>query len=168
MELSRFFDQFPAFHQWVKDKKLTLKDLTILTEFKDSSSLKPLLEWIELCKPTHSEGMQILELGGELLLMNKSLDSLLFKEQKAFSLIECLKKLRQPETSSRDERKSKIINSLGWTDSIKAKWIRQNDRGALSISFNSFSLRDFKQKIQKLDSIYDQLNEGSEKLWKDG
>ena len=95
--------------------------------------------------------------------MNKCLNPLLQKEQKASVLISCLKKLRQPESSARDEKKSKIVNNLDWTNSIKAKWIRQNDRGALSIHFQSFSIKDFKQKIQKLHSIYKTLNESSEK-----
>ena len=166
MELSKIFDQFPKFHRWVKDKKLSPKELAILTEFQNLSKLKPLLQWIESHKATHSQGAQILELGGELLLMNRPLSSLLFKEQKASSLIECLKKLRLSESSSRDEKKSQIVNSLDWSSSIKAQWIRQNDRGALSIHFNSFSLQDFKQKIQNLNSVYKQLDEREEKLWK--
>ena len=166
MELLKVFNQFPAFHKWAKDKQLKPKDLTIVTEFKNISSLKPLLQWIESHKPTHSQGIQILELGGELLLMNKPFHSLLEKERKASSLIERLKKLRLVESCSRDDKKSKIVSSLAWSHSIKAKWIRQNDRGALSIHFQSFSLRDFQQKIQKLSSVYKQLSEGSEKLWR--
>ena len=166
MELLKIFHQFPVFYKWAKDKQLNPKDLTIVTEFKSISPLKPLIQWIESHKPTHSQGIQILELGGELLLMNKPVHSLLEKEKKAASLIEQLKKLRLAESLSRDDKKSKIVNSLAWSHAIKAKWIRQNDRGALSIHFQSFSLRDFQQKIQKLNSVYKQLSEGSEKLWK--
>ena len=167
MELSKIFDQFPAFQQWVENKKLNSKDLTILTEIQNLSSLKPLIEWIETHKVTHSEGVQILDLGGESILMDKTLTSFLFKEEKASSLIEHLKKIRQAESFSRDEKKSQIVKKLNLTNFIKTKWIRENDRGALSIHFNTFSLRDFKQKIQKLNSIYNQLNEGADKLWKD-
>ncbi len=165
MELSEIFNQFPTFHQWVKEKKITEKDLSILTEFKNCSTIKPLLKWIENYKPTHSQGVQILDLGGELLLMDKSLNQILLKEQKVSLLIEKLKKLRKPKSSVHDEERSKIVAGLSWTNSIKAKWIRQNDRGALSIHFNSFSMKDFKQKIQKLNSIYKQLNDSSKKLW---
>ena len=167
VSISEIFNQFPIFHQWVKNKKLSERDLSILTEFKNCSSIKPLLKWIENNKPTHSQGIQILDLGGELLLMDKPLNQLLSKRQKALLLIESLKKLRKPKSSAYDEEQSKIVSKLDWTNSIKAKWIRQNDRGALSIHFNSFSMKDFKQKIQKLNSIHKSLNEDSNKLWKD-
>ena len=166
MELSNIFDQFPKFYSWAENKKLQPKELSILTEFKDSSSVKPLIQWITNYKPTHSQGVQILELGGELILMNKTFDSVLLKETNAGCLINGLKKLRLPNNSARNEEKSKIVNSLDWPSSIQAKWIRQNDRGALSIQFKSFSMKDFKQKIQKLNSVYNQLNESNEKLWK--
>ena len=167
MKLSEIFDQFPEFQKWVENKKLNSKELTILTEFKNGSSLKSLLQWIENQKPTHSQGVQILELGGELLLMNKPFDSLLIREAQAPSLIEQLKKLRFSKTYSRDDKKSKIVTGLPWPSSIQAKWIRQGDRGALSVQFKSFSMKDFKQKIQKLNSVYDQLDKEPEKLWKE-
>ena len=166
MKLSKIFDQFPKFHEWAKSKKLTSKELSILTEFQNSSPLQPLIQWIENHKPTHSQGTQILELGGELLLMDKPFHSLLSEKTKASFLIEQLKKQRLMESSVRDENKSKIVNSLPWSSSIQAKWIRQGDRGALSVQFQSFSLKDFKQKIQKMESIYNQLNKKAEKLWK--
>ena len=166
MELSKIFDQFPSFYYWVKEKKLNSKDLTILTEFKKTSDFKSLLQWIEKYQPSHSQGVQILDFGGELLLMNKVVEPSLLKNQKASSLIESLKKLRLATSSFRDEEKSNLVKSLAWTASIKAKWNRQNDRGALSIHFDTFSLKDFKQKIQKLNSIYDQLNQNSKKLWR--
>ena len=167
MELSQIFKRFPAFYRWSAKKKLNSKDLSLLTEFKDSSAFESLIQWIEKREPGHSEGRQILDLGGELLLMGRSLKALLERETKAPELIEKLKKLRWPETMGRDEKKSKIIDSLNWPNSIKARWIRQNDRGALSIHFQSFSLRDMKQKIQKLNSAYKQLCGSSEKLWRE-
>ena len=167
MELSLIFKSFPLFHKWVKEKKLNTKELTILEEFENLSKIKPLLQWIETYKVTHSEGIQILEYAGELLLMNQDLNSLFQKQKKASLLIEQLKKLRHPESSSRDEEKSQMATNLNWSPSIKAKWVRKNDKGGLSVSFHSFSLRDLKQKIQNLNSIYKQLEETSDKLWKE-
>ncbi len=167
MELSEIFDQFPAFQKWAENKKLAPPELDILTEFNTSQPLKPLLRWLETRQPTHSQGAQILELGGELLLMNKPLDSRWLNEAQAPELIKKLQKLRLAETSRRDEKKSKIVQSLSWPPSIQAQWIRQGDRGALSVQFKSFSLKDFQQKIQKLNSVYSQLSQAPEKLWKD-
>ena len=167
MELSQIFKRFPAFHSWFVKKKLNLKDLSILTEFKDSLAFEPLIEWMGKREPSHFEGRQILDLGGELLLMGKPLKALLERETKAPELIESLKKLRWAETMRRDEQKSQIVKSLKGPSSIKAQWIRQNDKGALSIHFKSCSLQDLKQKIQSLNALYKQLGDGSKKLWRD-
>lgn len=166
MSLSTIFCQYPDFQKWVQNKKLNTQHLSILTEFEDISVLKPLIQWIEQHQPSHSQGEQILELGGELLLMDKTIEPILLKEHQASSLIESLKKHRTPCVFLRDKNKSELLKNMDWPQSIKSKWVRQNDKGALSIHFHSFSLRDFKQKIQKLNSIYKQLNEGSQKLWK--
>lgn len=166
-ELSEIFKQFPHFQKWAEDKKLNSKDLTILTEFKNINSIKTLIQWIENRCPTHSEGVQILEIGGELILMNQPINSILSKESTSSSLIASLKKLRWVESSLRDEKKSKIVSQLSHSNSLKTNWVRQGDRGALSIQFKSFSMRDLKQKIQQICSIYKQLDEGKEKLWRE-
>ena len=167
MEISLIFKKFPPFHQWVKDKKLNTKELTILEEFKKDSPIKSLLLWIANHKVTHSEGLQILDYAGELILMNENLDSLFQKQTKASALIEQLKKLRNPKSSARSAKKSQIVKHLPWNPSIKAKWLRQNDKEGIFISFPIFSLKDFKQKIQNLNSIYKQLEESKNKLWKE-
>ena len=149
MELSKIFKQFPHFHKWVKDKKLNAQNLSILTEFKNNLAFKPLIHWIEKHQPTHSQGRQILELGGECLLMNKPLSPNLLKETKASLFIEGLKKLRLRESFTRDEKKAQIVQSQDWGPRVNAQWLRQNDRGALSIQFQSFSLQDFKTKNTK-------------------
>jgi len=166
MNLSKILEEFPKFKKWVKNKKLSDQDLNILTEFEPNSLLKPLLKWIEDQRPSHSQGKQILNLGGELLLMNKDIKTLLSKEHQAPELIQSLKQKRNHNTFKRDQNKSGLIDNLNWPSSIKAKWIRQNDRGALSIHFQSFSLRDFKQKIQKLNSVYKQMSEQDIKIFK--
>ena len=166
MELSEIFKQFPLFHKWAENKKLNAQDLSILTEFEISLPFKSLIQWIEKHQPTHSEGLQILDLGGECLLMRRSLSSGLLKEAKASLFIEGLKKLRLKESFARDEKKKRIVQNQAW-GVIKARWLRQGDRGALSIQFQSFSLQDFKQKIQKLNSVYESLNKEPEKLWGD-
>ena len=164
VDLYDIFYKFPEFYKWVQKKKLTSRDLSILTEIKKESQIKSLLSLIELYNPTYSEGLQILEWGGEILLMEKSIKSLASRK-KTFELIEDLKKLRHPETSLRDEQKSQTINSLNWPSSFRAQWMRKGDRGGVSIRFEIFSLKDLKQRIQHLESVYKKLEKT--KLWKE-
>ena len=165
MEIKEIFKEFPQFYKWSLEKKLNSTDLSILTEFKNSSSLKTLIEWIENHSVSHSEGKQILELGGELILMNQSIQALLQKHKKAKALIIDLKQLRYPIYTQQEKRKAKIIKELDLGSSLKAVWRQDKDRGALSVQFQSFSLKDLKQKIKKLEAIYKQLEEGKEQLW---
>ncbi len=167
MELSFILNQFPDFQKWVKDKKLSPKELEILTEFQKPKTFEPLLEWIAQQRPSHSEGVQILDLGGEWLLMGHGVEPSLLKEKKASLLIKGLKKLRQAEINGRDEKRAKIARRLSASSSIKIQWIRQNDRAGLFVQFHSFSLRELKQKIQQLHSIAKKTSEGPEKLWRD-
>ena len=153
MNLEFIFETFPRFHTWSLQKKLNKTDLSILTEFHNIQKIQALISWIEDHHVSHSQGVQILDLGGELLLMNKSLLSTLKQNQKSDQLIEQLRKLRFPKSSSRDKKKSQILTELQSGKSIKAKWIREKDRTGVQLEFKSFSLKDFKQKIQKLNSI---------------
>ena len=166
MELPTIFTQFPLFKQWVEDKKLNVRDLSILTEFKSSAPFKPLIKWIEKHKPSHSEGKLILELAGELLLIEAPITFLLLKNKTAKGLMAELKKIRYPKTLFRDQKKSQIIQQLDWPPTIKAKWVREGDKGALSISFKSFSLKDFEQKIKTLTLASQQLSKKPNQLWK--
>ena len=104
MTLKNIFKKWPVFHKWSKDKKLNSTDLSILTEFKKASSFKSLIEWIEKQPVSHSEGKQILELGGELLLMNQAIQDVLDQNTQAKSLIKDLKKLRFPIYYSKQKK----------------------------------------------------------------
>ena len=96
MDLKEIFKNHPLFHKWSFEKKLNSTDLSILTEFKNNSSFKTLIQWIEKHYVSHSEGKQILELGGELLLMKQSIQAVLQRNKQAKNLIKDLKKLRFP------------------------------------------------------------------------
>ena len=91
MEIKEVFKKHPLFYKWSLEKKLNSTDLSILTEFKNVSTVKTLIEWIEKHSVSHSEGKKILELGGELLLMNQSIQLILEKNKQAKNLIKDLK-----------------------------------------------------------------------------
>ena len=104
MELKEIFKKHPLFHKWSQEKKLNSTDLNILTEFKKIDTFKALIEWIEKHPTSHSEGKQILELGGELLLMNQAIQAILKKNKQAKTLITDLKKLRFPIYHSKQKK----------------------------------------------------------------
>lgn len=164
MNLSRIFETFPNFHKWSQQKKLDESHLDILTEFKDTNQIKALIQWIEQNHVSHSQGVQILELAGELILMGKPIKASLDNNKKAGLLIEDLKKIRQPQSSYQTTRQSQIVKNLKLSSAVKAKQIRDKDQSGLSVEFKSFSLKDFKNKIGVLKSLYEQLEK--ERFWK--
>lgn len=167
MTLNFIFKRFPKFYSWCQSKKLQPTDLSILTEFKDISSIEPLIHWIEQHPASHSEGKQILELGGELILMDQDIQTLLHEHSLAKNLIKVLRQLRFPKHTIRKKQKEKIIKELQKDNSLKMTWREDKDKSALAVQFQSFSLKDLKQKVKQLEYIYTTLNKSKEKLWSD-
>ena len=165
MELKNILEQFPDFQQWVENKKPGPASLSLLMEFSDTKTLQVILNWIGRHRPSHSQGIQILELAGELLLMGTPLDTLFETTTNLENLLKQLKLLRYPMASKQEEQKSKIIQSLSWPRQMKGRWIRQNDLSGLEIQFRCFSIKDLKQKIQGLEHIYNQLEKKGNNLW---
>ena len=149
MKIDLIFKEFPAFYKWTVKKQLNETHLSILTEFKDSNQIKNLIFWIENHTVTHSQGVQILDLAGELLLMSKNINPLLEKHQESDTLIKKLKKLRFPESSLREERKKELLNKLNLAESIEAKWIREKDRTGIQLQFKKLLRKRFKTKDRK-------------------
>ena len=224
MNLPEILSRFPAFKAWAEKKKLSPREMDILTEFPDgcfavsaggsyskalckaapekaagrlsegapralpeksaarrfenlpgalsekrlpTKSPAPLLEWIARHSPSHSQGAQILELGGELLLMGWELAPLLQKESSSKNLLAGLRSLRRPMASAKARQKEDVLKTLPWPRAMKGQWIRQGDQSGLEIRFQSFSLKDLGQKIKSLERIYKQLEKRSNGLWGD-
>lgn len=165
MKLKKILTQFPDFQKWVKNRKSDFSHLSLLTEFSDLQKLQSLLNWISKNNPSHSKGIQTLELAGELLLMNVSLDAIFNTTQNPEELLKQLKKLRHPIASEQEERRSKIVQNLPWQRHTKGRWIRQNDKTGLEVQFQCFSMKEFKQKLQNLQHIAEQMEKEAPDLW---
>ena len=154
----------PLFNKWSEEKKLSFKELSILNLLSENQA-GPLLDWIASYRPSHSQGAEILELSGELLMM-KCLPIDIFQTyREPKGLLKRLRQLRYPLTLGEDERKSQYIKTLPWPKKLKSQWIRKNDKSGLNISFTSFSLKDFYENIKSLERLYTQIKK-EETLWK--
>ena len=165
MKINDMLKQFPDFQQWVKDKKVTTSHLSLLTEFSDTQTPQSLLNWIGRNQPSHSQGIQMLELAGELLLMGITLNDTFETTQTPEILLQKLKTLRHPLASKKEEQKTKMIQALPWSKHMKGRWIRQSDRTGLEVQFRCFSMKELKQKIQSLQHIVQQMEEKKKNPW---
>ena len=152
------------FCKWAEEKKLSSKELRILNQLPKEQA-HPLLDWIASYKPSHSQGVEILELSGELLLMECLPAEIFQSHQEPNSLLKKLRQLRYPLTLGADERKSQYIKTLSWSKKLKGQWIRKNDKSGLNISCTAFCLKDFYENIKSLERLYTQIKK-EETLWK--
>lgn len=157
-----------SFQEWVSQKGVGPRDLEILKAV-NVSDLSPLFEkWIsfELSK---SEGVQALEYATELFLLGKAWSEILPGDwtTKGGSLVDHLKKQRYPETSLKDESRSKGVRSLPWPTQIQAQWSRKGDQAGIEIRFRVSSLSDLNKKLRGLEKVEKALeNPSSTMLWK--
>ena len=154
----------PLFCKWLEEKKLSSSELSILKQLSEEQAL-PLLDWIGAHSPSHSQGVEILELSGELLLMDKLPRAVFQALQEPKALLKKLRGLRYPLTLGEDEKKFQYIKTLPWSKQLKGQWIRKNDKSGLHITFTVFSLKDFHGKIKSLETLYNQLKKEGV-LWK--
>lgn len=164
MKWEQIKSQNPLFFKWVEEKKLSEKEIRILKQLSEKESL-PLLNWIAKNRPSHSQGAEILELSGELLLMGQLPLDIFQNSKESTILLKKLRKLRYPLSVGKDEKRSEYLKTLSWSKGLKGKWIRLNDKSGLNIHFTAFSLQELSEKIKNLETLYKRLKKEGV-LWK--
>lgn len=182
-----------SFQNWVDSKNLSQGDLAILRSFK-SFSEKPSSErstnfFFSVCKkisqtqPTRSQGVKILNLAGELILINTqathnhslgeeelstpSNESIPYlKGADSQQWYESLYQLRFPNTYKKDQSQQEKCNQLPWPKSTQARWVREGDTSGIKVSFIAESQKDFETKIEGLKHIQATVQKKSSSLWK--
>ena len=164
MKWDQIKKQYPLFFKWAEEKKLSEKEIRILKQLSEKESL-PLLSWIAEYRPSYSQGVEILELSGELLLMGQLPLDIFQNSKEPATLLQKLKKLRYPLSVGKEEERSEYLKKLPWPRGLKGKWIRWNDKSGLHIHFQAFSFRELSEKIKAMETLYKQLKK-SRKFWK--
>lgn len=164
--LKRLVDLPAEFQDWVSLKELGSKDLAILRSFAEIDALRPLCTAVAVKSASKSTGVQILEWGGELLLMNLPEASVLpLANEDADSWCTRLKALRHPETTAGEEVARKKWLSLPWPSLSQIKWIRKGDESGLEIRFMVSSREDLRKKLKGLEHVQKMMDEQQEPEW---
>lgn len=164
MKPEQIKNHHPLFFKWVEEKKLSEKEISIVNQLSEKESL-PLLNWIVDHHPSHSQGAEILELSGELLLMGRLPLDIFQTSREPAILLKHLRKLRYPLSLGKDEKRSEYLKTLPWPKELKGRWIRLNDKSGLNVNFTVFSLKDLNEKIKTLETLYKRLKKEGV-LWK--
>lgn len=164
MRLEQIKNHYPLFYKWVEEKKLSEKEISILKQLSEKESLS-ILNWIADHRPSHSQGVEILELSGELFLMDQLPEDIFQNFREPATLLKRLRNLRYPLSFGKDEKRSEYLKTLPWSKGLKGQWIRWNDKSGLNVHLTAFSLKDLSEKIKNLETLYKRLKkEGM--LWK--
>ena len=147
------------FNTWSIEKKLKDSDLIFKKSIKSdfhNELFNKLANQMAILNPTFAEGLQILEILTDLILMGH--DEVLFENSKNLDLWKaCLKKLRYPQTYNRDEDLKTKLEKLPWPYGSKVKFERRGDRAGVELKVFLSSETDLTKILASLERVKEEM-----------
>lgn len=147
------------FDTWSVEKKIKDSDLIFKKSIKSdyhSELFKKLANQMALLNPTFAEGLQILELLTDLILMGHDEDLFINSEDLSAWKIS-LKKMRYPQTNERDEELKNKFEKLPWPHGSKIKFERRGDRAGVELKIFLSSETDLTKALASLERVKDEM-----------
>lgn len=148
------------YKDWLSEKNIKDSDLIFTQSLKKEihqELFKKAADQITQLRPTYSEGLQLLEVLTDLVLMGH--DEVLFENS---ALLEVYKKhllsLRYPVTKNRDEDLKKKYEQLPWPAGAKIKFERRGDRAGVELKLFISNPTDLTKAIAALERVQQELN----------
>lgn len=144
---------------WLESKKAAGIDLPFLTLLKSESQLSILdkvFEKFEVVRPSFSDGVKILELVTENILIrpnDNSLENLFEHSDSAENWLKNLNHLRYPITTARDSELENKMMALPWPYGAKTKFERRGDRSGVELKLFISSEADLTKVISSLERV---------------
>lgn len=146
---------------WCDERKLAPGDLSILLSLKEANALLPTLLLLSERRTGKNQGVRILELAGELLLMDQTLPPAGADDTAWLARLESL---RFSRTFSGDARQSEKVAALPWPKQVHAQWRRRGDSGILEVQLQADSLESWLKRIEDLTRLTERMR--AEGTWK--
>jgi hypothetical protein len=160
--LSQVLKLSAAAQDWCDEKKLKPNDLEILNSFENLEFFDAVFQRLRQLKASKHQGVEILELSGELQLTKQaqlSLENL----PSADEWLRELRRLRYPRREALALGASQKVDVLPWPQKTKAQWKKMGDHDVLEVTFQSTNSTDYFKKIEQLLKLQDKIEEAS--LW---
>jgi len=145
---------------WSEDKKVKESDLIFARALKNPVHLDlfhKAADQVAGFGPSFSEGLQILEMLTDLVLMGHS--EQLFLQQTDLATYKMhLKSLRYPQTTKRDEDLKTKLENLPWPYGSKVKFERRGDRAGVELKLFISSDVDLTKILASLERVKQELN----------
>lgn len=149
-----------SFKTWSDDKKVKESDLIFTRALKNpvhQDLFHKVADQLASLSPSFSEGLQILEIVTDLVLMGYTEE--LFLNQTDLSIYKShLKTLRYPQTTKRDENLKSKLESLPWPYGSKVKFERRGDRAGVELKLFISSEVDLTKILASLERVKQEIN----------
>lgn len=149
---------------WAEAKKVKESDLVFIRALKNPIHLDlfhKLADQVSDLNPSFSEGLQILELLTDLILMGHT-EELLARPMQVSSYQAYLKSLRYPQTTKRDDKLKSKLEALPWPYGSKVKFERRGDRAGIELKLFISSEVDLTKILASLERVKTDLSIKSE------
>ncbi len=156
----------PEIQDWIDVRQVGPRELAILLCFRTHESITPTLETITQRGFSRNIGAQILELSGELLLMDQTPPSAPPQDQDPDGRLWLgqLEKSRRPLSSAKDSTQSEQVQAMPWPQQLRSQWKRNGDQSRLEVSLSVGSLQEWNKRLEELSKMTPHL--GQADLWK--
>lgn len=144
---------------WLESKKAPETELPFLTLLKSEMQLAVLdkvIEKFESVRPSFSDGVKILELVTENILISaddNGLENLFEHSESAEKWLKNLAHLRYPVTAARDSELETKMMALPWPYGAKTKFERRGDRSGVELKLFISSEADLTKVISSLERV---------------
>ena len=148
-----------AFEAWKLEKSVKESDLIFTRALKSSyhqELFNKLANDLVDQKPSYSEGLKMLELFTDLILMDYS-EALFLYTDNLDTWKSYLLNLRYPMTTHHDDAMKNKFESLPWPNGVKTKFERRGDHAGIEIKFFVSSQADIIKLIASLERVKAEL-----------
>ncbi len=139
-----------ATQHWMEQKSFSARDIQILRSFSDYQKLIPIFDYLKNSSASKSEAVQILEIAGELILLERPLPQL---NTSSAALIEDLEKLRSPMANSTTQTKNNKLGEWSWPKSTSGKFMRRGDQTQIEVKIQASSAQELKTRLSALEGL---------------
>lgn len=149
-----------SFKTWSEAKKVKEADLIFTRALKSQVHLDlfhKLSNQVAELNPSFSEGLQILELSTDLILMGYS-EELFNQSTQIDAYKNHLKSLRYPQTTKRDDELKNKLEALPWPYGSKVKFERRGDRAGVELKLFISSEVDLTKILASLERVKQELS----------
>lgn len=149
------------FKAWAQEKKVKENDLIFMRSLKSQVHLDlfpKVADAVCALNPSFSEGLQLLELLTDLILMGHTED-LVITLPDLGTYKKHFKALRYPRTTKRDDELKTKLESLPWPYGSKIKFERRGDRAGIELKLFISSEVDLTKVMAALERVQKEISQ---------